>query len=128
MNNNNQKTILVVEDDQSLSHIIDLKLNSSGYRVLLAGDAEKAIEILSGQIPDLIWLDIYLPGMNGFEFLEKIRKNDETKNTKVVIISVSCSNKKLELAKRFDIADYFVKSNYGIDELVGLVTGVVNQV
>lgn len=127
MNNKNQKSILVVEDDQSLSRIIDMRLNNCGFRVLLAGDAEKAIEILQDQKPDLIWLDIYLPGMNGFEFLEKIRNNPETKSAKVVIVSVSCSNKKLELAKKFDISDYFVKSNYGIDELVGLVTGVLRE-
>lgn len=122
MNKNNLKTILVVEDDKSLSRIIVLKLNAAGYRVLLAGTGEMALEMLQTETPDLIWLDIYLPGMDGFEFLENLRKNPKTKDTKVVIVSVSASSKKLKLAEKFKISDYFVKSNYRIDELVELVT------
>ena len=126
MHNNNPKTILVIEDDKSLSRIIILKLKDFGYKVLASEDAEGAFEILQKNKPDLIWLDIYLPGMNGLEFLEHLRKNPETKDIKVVIVSVSGSNKKMELAEKFNVSDYFVKSNYRIDELVGLVTKIVN--
>ncbi len=126
-NNQNQKTVLVVEDDKSLSRIINLKLKDAGYNVVSTGDAEKAFEVLEKMKPDLIWLDIYLPGMNGFEFLKHLRENPETKDVKVVIVSVSGSNKKVELAEKFNVTDYFVKSNYRIDELVGLVTKVVSN-
>lgn len=125
MNNKNPKTILVVEDDHSLSRIILLRLNASGNRVLLAGSAEEAEEMLQSEIPDLIWLDVYLPGMNGFQFLENLRKNPKTKDTKVVIVSVSASDRKVELAEKFSISEYFVKSNYRIDELVEQVTALV---
>ena len=86
MHNNNPKTILVIEDDKSLSRIIILKLKDFGYKVLASEDAEGAFEILQKNKPDLIWLDIYLPGMNGLEFLEHLRKNPETKDIKVVIV------------------------------------------
>lgn len=128
MNNKNSKIILVIEDDLSLSRIIVLRLKASGYHVLLAGTAEAAAEILQTQTPDLIWLDIYLPGMNGFDFLENLRKNAKTKDIKVVIVSVSGSNKKMKLAEKFKISDYFIKSNYRIDELVQLVTAAMNDV
>lgn len=124
----NKKCILVVEDDQSLSRIIKMRLNDFGYDPIMADNAEKAIEVLKEKKPDLIWLDIYLPGMNGFDFLEIMHGNPETKDIKVAIVSVSSSNEKLELAAKFNITDYFIKSNYGIDELVGAVTGVLNRV
>ena len=127
MHANSQKTVLVVEDDKSLSRIIILKLKDAGYNVVSTGDAEGAFEVLQKLKPDLIWLDIYLPGMNGFEFLKRLRENPGTKNIKVVIVSVSGSNKKVELAEKFNVTDYFVKSNYRIDELVGLVTKVADD-
>src|SRR3989344_5806293 len=92
------KTILLIEDDKYL----DKKL------------------------PDLVWLDLYLPGMDGFEFLEKIRGNPKTKDLKVVVVSVSGSGRKIELAEKYGVVDYFVKSNYRIDELVSLVTKIIN--
>lgn len=121
------KKILVVEDDKSLNRIIVIKLKAAGYDVSLAENAEKAFEFLSGEIPDLIWLDIYLPGMDGFEFLRHLRENPTTKDIKVAIVSVSGSNQKAELAEKLGVSDYFVKSNYRIEELIELVTKIIKN-
>src|SRR3989344_1128067 len=112
------KAILVIEDNESLSKIIRLKLEEGGYNVFLCGNGEEGLKILKKRLPDLIWLDIYLPGMNGLEFLKKIRENEKTKNLKVAVVSVSGSNRKIEAAKKLSVVDYFVKSNYKIDELI----------
>lgn len=117
--------ILVIEDNESLSKIIRLKLEEAGYNVLLAGDGEDGLKILKKCLPDLIWLDIYLPVMNGLEFLKKIRQNERTKKLKVVIVSVSGSNKKIETAKKLSVVDYFIKSNYKINELVDEVNKIM---
>ena len=121
------KNILVVEDDKSLSRIIVMKLKSAGYDVLLAENAEKGFEFLEKSIPDMIWLDVYLPGMDGFEFLTNLRSNDATKDIKVVSVSVSGSNRKAELAEKLGVSDYFVKSNYRIEELIELVTKIADS-
>ena len=115
---NNKKTILVVEDDKSLNKIIILKLKEAGFQTISVEDAESAFKFLDGNKPDLIWLDIYLPGMNGLEFLRAIRNHPNLKDMKVVIVSVSGSNKKIQEAKQLKALDYFVKSNYKIEELV----------
>ncbi len=120
------KNILVVEDDKSLSRIIVLKLKNAGYNVFLAENAENAFGILEKNIPDLIWLDVYLPGMDGFEFLKHVRENQKTRNIKVVVVSVSGSNRKAEAAEKLGVSDYFVKSNYRIEELIDLVTKIAN--
>ncbi len=121
------KRILVVEDDKSLSRIIVMKLKSAGYDVLLAQNAEMAFEFLEKSIPDLIWLDIYLPGMDGFEFLSHLRANPKTNDIKVIIVSVSGSNKKVEMAEKLGVSDYFVKSNYRIEELIDLISKIADR-
>ncbi len=123
----NNKTILVVEDDKSLNRIITLKLGDAGINVLMAETAEKAFEFLKKNKPDLIWLDIYLPGMDGFDFLKELRGNPDTKDIKVAIVSVSGSNKKVELAEKLGVSDYFVKSNYRIEELIGEVMKIIDR-
>ena len=120
------KTILLIEDDKSLNKIITMKLENAGYCVVSRETAEESLLYLDKKLPDLVWLDLYLPGMDGFEFLEKIRGNPKTKDLKVVVVSVSGSSRKIELAEKYGVVDYFVKSNYRIDELVGLVTKIIN--
>jgi len=112
------KSILVVEDEKSLNKIITLKLEEAGYRVESVFDGEEAIGALAKKKPDLVWLDIYLPKIDGFGVLDWIRKNLETKNLPIFIVSVSGSNKKIEQAQRFGVLEYCVKSNYKIGELV----------
>jgi len=124
-NNSTSKTILVVEDNDSLSKLIKIKLEDNGYRVLAVTNAEDAFKILKKTAPDLIWLDVYLPGMNGLEFLKKLRSDAKTKHIKVAVVSVSGSNKKIEIAEKLSIEGYFVKSNYKLDELIEQVRKIL---
>jgi len=126
-NKNSSKTILLVEDDKSLNKIIRLKLENFGYNVLLAEDAEEALKILDAHLPDLIWLDIYLPGISGLELLKKIRQNRKTKDLKIAIVSVSGNNLKMEIAEKFSVKDFFIKSNYNLDELIKDIGNILNK-
>lgn len=124
---NNKKKILVVEDNESLRKIIRLKLEEARYDAVLAKDAEEAFKNLKDFLPDLIWLDVYLPGMNGLDFLEKIRSESRTKDLKVVVVSVSGSDKKKAVAEKLGISDYLVKSNYKIEEIVDRIGQILNK-
>ena len=119
--------ILLIEDEPSLNKIIKLKLEETGCLVDSVFTAEEGLEVLKNYPPDLIWLDIYLPGMSGLEFLKKIRKDPLTADQKVIIVSVSVSNKKIELAEELRAIDYLVKSNYTIEELVTKVVGTLKE-
>lgn len=66
-------TILVVDDEESIRLLLQEELSDLGYRVLLAADAHEALERLEGEIPDLISIDIRMPGMDGIELLRHIR-------------------------------------------------------
>ena len=66
--------ILVVDDDDALREMVGLVLNAAGYETVFAADGLSAVEVFKNENPDLVLLDIMLPGMNGFEILEKINE------------------------------------------------------
>lgn len=119
----NSKTILLLEDDKALNHAIVLKLKQKGHRVISTTRAEEALALLNAEHPDIfiIWLDLLLPGMSGMEFLASLRKNEEYKNLKVVICSVSGNEESRGIARKLGVADYLVKSDYSLDALADKV-------
>ena len=72
-NSPNPATILVVDDEESIRLLLQEELGDLGYRVLLAADAHEALERLRVEIPDLITIDIKMPGMDGIDLLRHIR-------------------------------------------------------
>lgn len=110
--------ILVVEDEEALQDAIKMKLSSSGYSILSATSGEKALEILETNKPDLVWLDLLLPGMGGFQFLERVRKDEKHRNLPVMIVSVSASPEKIQQAFQLNVIDYVIKSQYRLEDIV----------
>lgn len=113
-----KKTILVIEDESLLQKVIELKLKNRNFNYLQAKSAEEALETLKEKKPDLIWLDILMPGMDGFTFLEKIRHKDKYQNLPVIIVSVVSSKEKVEKASKLKIVDYIVKDKHKICDIV----------
>jgi len=89
-----QGNILVVEDVKELADLVTLYLSREGFEVRVAQSAEEAFNILEGWAPDLVILDINLPGMDGFEFLQKLRRCDDSglRDTPVLIVSARNSD------------------------------------
>jgi putative two-component system response regulator len=113
-------TILVVEDETSLQDAIKLKIKSEGkYRLLQATSAEAALGLLAQEkLPDLIWLDLLLPGMGGFQFLTSLRSTPQWKSLPVMVVSVSGSPEKIQRAFELNVIDYIVKSQYRLEDIV----------
>jgi len=89
-----QGNILIIEDIKELSDLVALYLNKEGFEVRAAESAEEGFSILEGWKSDLIILDINLPGMDGFEFLQKLRQSRSslTHDTPVLIVSARDSD------------------------------------
>jgi two-component system, OmpR family, phosphate regulon response regulator PhoB len=81
------KTILVVDDDESVLSFLSFSLKSEGFDILSSGDAENALEQMKTQVPDLILLDIMLPKMNGFELCIILRANPRLMKVPVLFIT-----------------------------------------
>ncbi|MBX9868406.1 MAG: response regulator, partial [Burkholderiaceae bacterium] len=83
-----QLLALVIEDDDLAAEVLRLQLDSVGFRMMRASTAEEALELAERNCPDLITLDILLPGMDGWEFLERFKQNALFSTVPVVIISI----------------------------------------
>ncbi len=85
---NEDKFVFVIEDEESISKLICLYLSKSNIKTQAFYNAEEAVkELKNGANPDLILLDLNLPGMSGFEFLEKIKKDDNIPQQSIMILS-----------------------------------------
>lgn len=126
MNELVKKTILLVEDDKALNRAVVFKLEQKGHQVISTVRAEEALEALRGHPHvDIVWLDLLLPGMNGIEFLQKIREQEDTKDLKVVICSVSGRAESKGVAHELGVSDYLVKSDYELNALVDKVLSYI---
>ena len=123
-----KKTILIAEDEEDLREMYVMTLFSAGFEVLEAVDGSEVMEHLEKNFRgvDLILLDIVMPGMDGFEALEKIKK-DERFNRIPILVSTNLDNDEDRIqALRLGAMDYFVKSNHTPSELVSKINGVLN--
>ncbi len=85
----NAKRILIVDDDLVIADIYQNKFRLAGYEAEVAGDGERALELLLKAPPDLVLLDLSLPGMNGVDLLKRIRSRPETQALPVIVFSNS---------------------------------------
>lgn len=84
-----QPLALVIEDDDKSAELLRLQLENAGFSVVRAVTAESALEMATRDCPDLITLDILLPGMDGWEFLERFKQHPQFSAVPVVIISIA---------------------------------------
>ncbi len=120
----NRRKILVVDDEVNITRYLRTVLKEAGYEVLTAGDGNGAIEILQAKMPDLVILDIMMPGMDGFEACERIRQWST-----VPIIMVSAKAKEEDKTRCLDMgADDYVTKPFGAAELVARVKAVLRRV
>lgn len=128
MNDLTKKTMLVVEDEPSLREAIVFKFRKDGVNVWEASTAEDALKIVENQgAPDLMWLDILLPGMNGLDLLEKFRGMANMKDTPVLIVSASQGEDKIKKAEQLKITEYIVKSNMALEDIIKKAEVILKQ-
>ncbi|HUZ70758.1 MAG TPA: response regulator [Candidatus Saccharimonadales bacterium] len=79
--------VLLIEDDEFAAEMYRVRLVADGYTVVIGATGEEGLRIATEERPDFIYLDLRLPGLDGFEVLEKLRANPETINIPVIILS-----------------------------------------
>jgi len=115
-----QFRILVVDDDPRIVKFLTVRLGASGYEVLTASDGSKAIEELQAQEPDLVLLDVVMPGIDGFDTLKQIRALSS-----VPVIILSGKEASTDRVKGLEMGadDYLIKP-FSPDELVARIEAV----
>lgn len=108
--------VLVVDDSPTIVLMLGRMLEQNNYEVLEAGDAETGMEIARNSLPHLIFLDIVLPGMNGFEALRRLRRDPLTRTIPVIMISGNELATEQFYAQRIG-ADDFMKKPFSRSEV-----------
>lgn len=83
----NPKTILVVDDEMHISHVVSLQMQQAGMRVLTACDGEEAYEVACRELPDLVVTDYQMPVMTGLELSWRLRETAETAEIPVLMVT-----------------------------------------
>ncbi|MBI2099713.1 response regulator [Candidatus Uhrbacteria bacterium] len=121
-----KKKVLVAEDDPSLSQILSSRLTKAGAEVLKARNGEEALKIIREAKPDLVLLDLILPGnYDGFEVLEKLQEDPTVGRRPVVIISNLGQESDIQKVRQLGAVEYFVKAKTSIDDLVNKIKGIL---
>jgi len=118
--------ILIVDDDALLVRMYQKKLTNDGYDVSTAGDGIAALKKLETDIPDLVLLDIMMPGMNGLEVLKKIKANEKTKKLPVIMLTnVGGSDEDTERGLELGAVAYLIKAGTRPDAVVSKIKEVL---
>ncbi len=123
----NGKKILVVEDDKFLRELFLKKLYNEGFDVKHAIDAPGTFEVLSETHPDIILLDLILPGEDGFSILEKLKKDQKLFSIPVVVLSNLGQQEDIDRAMSLGAVDFLVKANYTLDEIIERVLQTLKE-
>jgi two-component system, OmpR family, alkaline phosphatase synthesis response regulator PhoP len=101
--------ILVVDDEEDIRELIQLNLSHEGFKVLMCETGEQALEKAGSELPDLIILDLMLPGIDGFEVCKKLKSNMKTENIPVVMLTAKGEETDVVTGLEVGADDYITK-------------------
>ena len=118
--------ILVIEDDKFLEKLCARKLEDAGFAVLIANDGEEGLKKIKEEKPDLILLDIVLPGIDGFEVLRQLKKDMVTALIPVIFLTNLGQEDEIKEGMALGADDYLVKAHFTTGEVVKKVEQLIS--
>ena len=109
--------IAVVEDDEELNEILHYNLTRAGYNVVQMWDGPQAIQGIREEKPDLIVMDIMLPGADGWEVCGTLKDDSELKEIPIIFLTAKSAREDFDQARQFNIAGFFTKPFTTVDVL-----------
>jgi DNA-binding response OmpR family regulator len=101
--------VLVAEDDEDILALVVFDLEDEGYEVLTARNGKEAISLAFDRLPDLILLDVAMPGLDGYEVTRRLRADESTRGTPVVLLTARAQVKDVILGFEAGANDYVTK-------------------
>lgn len=103
------KKILIVDDEPDFAEMIKMRLEANEFELIIAYDGMDGVEKALREKPDLILLDVMMPGMDGFEVLRRLKRGVETRDTPVVMLTAKGESKSLFSGQELGCSDYLIK-------------------
>ena len=119
--------VLLIEDEKQVADLYKLKLSLDGYEVTIAESGQKGLDLAFEENPELIFLDIKMPEMDGFEVLKKLRESLKTKDTPVLILSNFDEQDLIEKGLALGANEYLIKSQFTPEDISGKVKDWVKE-
>jgi len=110
--------ILLIEDDPFIQDIYETALEQSDFEVKIAEKGEEALRMMEEEKPDLVLLDIVLPGMDGWEILSKIKSNSDFDEVEVYVLSNLNQEDEVDKGEKLGADRYLIKAHYTPGEVV----------
>lgn len=119
------KNILIIEDDKFLRELIVQKLTKEGYDAAEAIDGEEGVKKVKAVKPDLVLLDLILPGIDGFEVLKRMKEDPSLVQIPVIILSNLGQKDDVERGLKLGAADYLIKAHFTPREIIDKIKNIV---
>ncbi|OGG47972.1 hypothetical protein A2761_01150 [Candidatus Kaiserbacteria bacterium RIFCSPHIGHO2_01_FULL_51_33] len=119
--------VLIIEDDMLMGTLLSEALWRYEFEPILAKDGDEGLKALEKALPQIILLDLILPGINGFEVLEKIKNNAKTKAVPVVIVSNLGDKSDIARGLSLGAEDYLVKANMVPKDIVSKIREILEK-
>jgi DNA-binding response OmpR family regulator len=120
-NGEEMAVILIVEDDPYVQRMYKRMFSRKNYELIIAANGESGITLAKEKKPDLVLLDIMLPGINGLEVLEKLKSDSETEKIPVLMLTNLGDEAIIEKSKSLGANFYMVKADFSPDEVMNEV-------
>ena len=116
-----KRKILLVDDERAILKVISIKLTISGYDVVTAPGGREALDMIKAESPDIMLLDVIMPGIDGCEVLERLRS---VSNLPVIVFSARPENARKALSLG---ANDFLSKPFNVDEMVKRIESLLGQ-
>jgi len=103
------KKILIVDDKREVVELVTATLEGEGYQIISASDGREALEKIGKEKPDLVLLDVVMPKMNGLEVLAKVKKDPQTKDVPIIMLTAKGQQLDKDKGMRLGAEDYIIK-------------------
>jgi DNA-binding response OmpR family regulator len=117
------KKVLIIEDEIDIVSIYQVAIDDAEIELLIAPNGEEGFDITLKEKPDLIILDLLMPKMNGYQFLEKLRsETGSVKDTPVIVASNLGQSAEMDKIEKYGVKDYLMKDRFSANEIIEKVT------
>jgi DNA-binding response OmpR family regulator len=120
--------VLIIDDSPFMTQMFSLRLHHEGFETLIAGSGEEGLKIAANEHPELILLDIAMPGMIGWDVLKGLKGGNDTKDIPVLILTNSKGNPEDHVrAKALGAAEFLMKIELKVDDIMRIVKKYTNS-
>ena len=127
MNQGNSHRVVYIEDDQEMIDLVVLILTRRGYQVKGAQGGRNGLDLIFQDPPDLILLDLMMPGMDGWEVYQQLKSNETTRNIPVIIVTAKAQAIDRVLGLHIAKVDDYIAKPFRPQELIDAIDHVFNQ-